>query len=142
MYYDKFIIDLTEETYLAPSKWTLICFCFLVIFIYLIIFHLIINDNLEASLSQGRVLFISILSFSQTNQGIKCFHREKAGDIAGSDPDYAIRDLYNNIANGNFPSWTMYVQVMTFKEAENWKYNPFDLTKVSKENNITLFCSH
>merc|ERR1712076_253722 len=46
------------------------------------------------------------------------------------DPDYAIRDLYNAIAEGNYPSYTMYVQVMTFEEAEKWEFNPFDLTKV------------
>ena len=39
-------------------------------------------------------------------------------------------DLYNAIAEGNYPSYTMYIQVMTFEEAENWKFNPFDLTKV------------
>ena len=68
----------------------------------------------------------------QTNQGIKCLYREKAGDLGGTDPDYAIRDLYNAIDSGNFPSWTLYIQVMTFKEAEDWEFNPFDLTKVIK----------
>ena len=29
------------------------------------------------------------------------------------------------------PSWTLYIQVMSFKQAENFKWNPFDLTKVS-----------
>merc|ERR1711978_203994 len=52
------------------------------------------------------------------------------GEMAKQDPDYAIRDLYNSISNGNFPTWTMYIQVMTFEEAENWEFNPFDLTKV------------
>lgn len=28
------------------------------------------------------------------------------------------------------PSWTMYIQVMTFEEAEKFRWNPFDLTKV------------
>ena len=28
------------------------------------------------------------------------------------------------------PSWTMYLQVMTFEEAEKSPWNPFDLTKV------------
>ena len=41
-----------------------------------------------------------------------------------------IRDLYNAIASGDFPTWTMFIQVMTFKQAENWEFNPFDLTKV------------
>jgi len=41
-----------------------------------------------------------------------------------------IRDLYNAIASGDFPTWTMFIQVMTFKQAEHWEFNPFDLTKV------------
>jgi len=49
----------------------------------------------------------------KTDQGVKNLSAEKAGELAGSDPDYAIRDLYNNIASGNYPSWTAYIQVMT-----------------------------
>jgi len=66
----------------------------------------------------------------KTNQGIKNLPAEKAHQISADDPDYSIHDLYNAIADGNFPSWTMYIQVMTFKEAETHKWNPFDLTKV------------
>jgi catalase len=51
--------------------------------------------------------------------------------------------LYNAIAEGNFPSWTFYIQVMTFKEAERFHWNPFDLTKVRLLNvelsNYTVF---
>ena len=56
---------------------------------------------------------------------------EEAAELGGSDPDYAMRDLYNNIANGNYPSWTLKIQVMTFEEAEKFRWNPFDLTKVA-----------
>merc|ERR1712156_888379 len=66
----------------------------------------------------------------KSNQGIKCFNRDEAADMARDDPNYSIRDLYNAIANGDYPSYTMYIQVMTFEEAENWEFNPFDLTKV------------
>merc|ERR1711936_552893 len=66
----------------------------------------------------------------KTDQGIKNFYREGAAEMSKDDPDFAIRDLYNAIAEGNYPSYTMYIQVMTFEEAENWKFNPFDLTKV------------
>lgn len=69
--------------------------------------------------------------FSQTDQGIKNVPVSKAGELAGSDPDYALRDLYNTIESGNFPSYTFYIQVMTFAQAEKWKFNPFDLTKVT-----------
>lgn len=66
----------------------------------------------------------------KTDQGIKNFNRQEADAMAATDPDFSIRDLYNNIAEGKFPSWTLYVQVMTFAEAEKWRFNPFDLTKV------------
>ena len=51
--------------------------------------------------------------------------------VAKQDPDHAIRDLYNAIAAGDHPTWTMYIQVMTFQQAEQWYFNPFDLTKVN-----------
>uniref|UniRef100_A0A8C9EI36 Catalase n=1 Tax=Pavo cristatus TaxID=9049 RepID=A0A8C9EI36_PAVCR len=66
----------------------------------------------------------------KTDQGIKNLTVEEAGRLAATDPDYGIRDLYNAIANGNYPSWSFYIQVMTFEEAERFPFNPFDLTKV------------
>lgn len=56
---------------------------------------------------------------------------EEAERLASTNPDYAIGDLFNAIANGNYPSWTFYIQVMTFEQAEKFQFNPFDLTKVS-----------
>jgi len=67
---------------------------------------------------------------SKTNQGIKNLSAAQAHELSASDPDYAIRDLFNNIANNNFPSWNFYIQVMTFQQAEKFQFNPFDLTKV------------
>lgn len=55
---------------------------------------------------------------------------DEAAQLATDDPDYAIRDLYNHISEGDFPSWSLKIQVMTFEEAEKFRYNPFDLTKV------------
>ncbi|XP_049578547.1 catalase [Syngnathus scovelli] len=66
----------------------------------------------------------------KTDQGIKNMPIEEADRLVATNPDYAIGDLFNNIANGNFPSWTFYIQVMTFEQAENFRFNPFDLTKV------------
>ena len=51
--------------------------------------------------------------------------------MAGSDPDYALRDLYEAIiAQQQYPSWTLYVQVMSVDEAASETLNPFDVTKV------------
>jgi len=55
---------------------------------------------------------------------------KRARDLAADDPDYSNRDLFNAIANGNHPTWTLYIQVMTFEEADANKFNPFDITKV------------
>jgi catalase len=66
----------------------------------------------------------------KTNQGIKNLSAKQAYELSAADPDYSTRDLYNAIASGNFPSWTFYLQVMTIKEAQSFRWNPFDLTKV------------
>ncbi|KAF7667119.1 hypothetical protein LDENG_00075610 [Lucifuga dentata] len=66
----------------------------------------------------------------KTDQGIKNLTVEEANRLASTNPDYAIGDLFNAIANGNFPSWTFYIQVMTFEQAEKFQFNPFDLTKI------------
>ncbi|XP_014238521.1 catalase-like [Trichogramma pretiosum] len=66
----------------------------------------------------------------KTDQGIKNIFQEKANEISANDPDYSIRDLYNAISSGNYPSYTFSIQVMTQKQAEEFKWNPFDLTKV------------
>lgn len=65
----------------------------------------------------------------KTDQGIKNLTVEEADKITGTDPDYSIRDLFSAIANKQYPSWTMYVQVMRFDEAERLSFNPFDVTK-------------
>lgn len=64
------------------------------------------------------------------DQGIKNLMADKAAELTKTDPDYAQRDLYNAISEGNFPSWTLNIQVMTYEEAERFRWNPFDLTKV------------
>ncbi|XP_014366589.2 catalase [Papilio machaon] len=74
----------------------------------------------------------------KTNQGIKNLPVDKAAELASSDPDYSIRDLYNAIGKGDFPSWTLYIQVMTMAQAESCKFNPFDLTKVWPHSDYPL----
>lgn len=66
----------------------------------------------------------------KTNQGIRTLDVEKAEHLSAADPDYSIRDLFNAIADGNYPSYTMYIQVMTPDQAAVCPFNPFDLTKV------------
>lgn len=55
---------------------------------------------------------------------------ETSNHLQYYDTDYAIRDLYDAIARGDYPIYNLSIQVMTFEEAENCKWNPFDMTKV------------
>ena len=55
----------------------------------------------------------------KSDQGIRNFTRQEADQMSMTDPDYAIRDLYNAIADKDFPSWTMYIQVWMQKQ---WQY--------------------
>ena len=66
----------------------------------------------------------------KTQQGIQCFMQDEADRIAGSDPDYHTKQLFEALKKGNFPKWTLSVQIMPEKEAETYRWNPFDLTKV------------
>jgi len=66
----------------------------------------------------------------KTIQGIKCMTQEEADAIAGKDPDYHTRQLFTLIEKGEFPKWKLFVQIMPELEAENYRWNPFDLTKV------------
>jgi catalase len=66
----------------------------------------------------------------KTDQGIKCFTDEQAGEMAAEDPDFHRRDLWRSINEGEAPSWTLYMQIMPFEEAADYRFNPFDLTKV------------
>ncbi|KAK3577470.1 hypothetical protein CHS0354_032321 [Potamilus streckersoni] len=74
----------------------------------------------------------------KTDQGIKNLPADKAAELAGCDPDYAMRDLYNAISEGNYPSWSLYIQVMTFEEADRFRFNPFDLTKIWPQGEYPL----
>ena len=66
----------------------------------------------------------------KTDQGNEFLTQAEADRIAGQDGDYHRRDLFNSIKAGNFPSWTLHMQIMPFEEAKTYRFNPFDLTKV------------
>ncbi|KAJ1524757.1 hypothetical protein ONE63_009635 [Megalurothrips usitatus] len=74
----------------------------------------------------------------KTAQGIKNLPVDKAATISAQDPDYSIRDLYNAISKGDYPKWNFFIQVMTFEQAEKYRFNPFDVTKVWSHKEFPL----
>lgn len=70
----------------------------------------------------------------KTDQGIKNWMDDQSAKTIADDRESHQRDLFNAIERGEFPSWTLKIQVMTQKHADEWSartgWNPFDLTKV------------
>ena len=62
--------------------------------------------------------------------GTSSLTREEAIKLAGEDPDFTTRDLFNAIANGEFPAWKVSIQVMKPEQAKDYKFDIFDITKV------------
>jgi len=65
-----------------------------------------------------------------SDQGVEGLTGEDATRIAGEDADFHRRDLREAIERGEFPSWTLSVQVMPYEDAKTYRFNPFDLTKI------------
>ncbi|KAF9219293.1 catalase [Gyrodon lividus] len=70
--------------------------------------------------------------------GFKTLDDATAGKLAGENPDYGIQSLFETIEAGKYPSWTVYVQTMTPEQAEKFRYNVLDLTKVWPHNDYPL----
>ena len=66
----------------------------------------------------------------KTEQGIQNLTREEAEIMKSKDPDHATRDLYQAIKRDEYPAWRLEVQIMTPKQAEEYRFDPFDITKV------------
>lgn len=73
-----------------------------------------------------------------TDQGVKNISNEVAGKLAGENPDYHTEDLFNAIEKGDYPSWTLKVQIMPLEDADTYRFDPFDVTKVWSHKDYPL----
>jgi catalase len=74
----------------------------------------------------------------RTQQGIQNLTDEEAQALVGADRESNQRDLFESIERGEFPRWTLYVQIMPENEAGSYRINPFDLTKVWPKKDYPL----
>lgn len=65
-----------------------------------------------------------------TQQGVQNLTNEEAAAIISHDRESNQRDLFNAIEKGDFPRWKLKVQIMPEAEAKDYRFDPFDLTKV------------
>jgi catalase len=74
----------------------------------------------------------------KSEQGVKNMAPELAGKLAGDNPDYHTEDLFHAIDKGDFPAWRLHVQIMPFEDAETYRFDPFDVTKVWSHKDYPL----
>jgi len=66
----------------------------------------------------------------KTQQGHKHWTNAEAEKVVGSTRESTQEDLFGAIEDGDYPKWTVQVQIMPETDADKTPYNPFDLTKV------------
>jgi len=66
----------------------------------------------------------------KTDQGIEFLTQDEGDQMAAMDTDYHTRDLWEHIDSGDYPTWTLKMQIMPYEDAKTYRFNPFDLTKV------------
>ena len=63
---------------------------------------------------------------------------DEAVKIAGADPDFHRREMFESIQNGDFPEWELGVQLFTEAEAEKFPFDHLDATKLIPEELVPL----
>jgi catalase len=66
----------------------------------------------------------------KTEQGIQNMTDAEAKAMRVEDLDYHRRDLWEAIDRNDHPSWRLEMQIMPYEDAADYRYNPFDITKV------------
>ncbi|WP_100012747.1 catalase [Lentibacillus sediminis] len=68
-----------------------------------------------------------------SDQGVKGLDPELADKIAGENPDYHREELFNAIEEGDYPSWTLYAQIIPFEDYKTYEWDLFDVTKIASK---------
>ena len=63
---------------------------------------------------------------------------DEAVKIAGADPDYHRRDLFEAIAMGDFPEWEFGVQLISEQQAADLPFDILDATKLVPEEMVPI----
>lgn len=54
--------------------------------------------------------------------------------VGGTNHSHATKDLYDSIAAGDYPEWTLFVQIMELADEDKFDFDPLDVTKTWPEN--------
>ena len=73
-----------------------------------------------------------------SDQGVHNMTNDAATKLAGEDTDYLQDDLFDAIEKKDYPSWTLYVQILPYEEGLNYKWDIFDVTKTISHKDYPL----
>ena len=88
--------------------------------------------------AEGELFWVKFHFHTDQGDGNAYLSQDEADKLAGSDGDYHRRDLFDAIAGGDYPSWTLKWQIMPYEDAKTYRINPFDLTKVWPHDDYPL----
>src|SRR5690606_13263957 len=71
-------------------------------------------------------------------QGMTQLVWDEAQKLAGKDPDFHRRDLYEAIASGNYPEWELGVQVVPEEDEMKYDFDLLDPTKIIPEELVPV----
>jgi catalase len=70
--------------------------------------------------------------------GVKCLLEDEAVTVGGTNHSHATKDLYDSIAAGDYPEWTLCIQVMDPAMEDKFDFDPLDVTKTWPEDLLPL----
>ena len=70
--------------------------------------------------------------------GLQSHVWDEAVKVAGADPDFHRRDLFEAIQAGNFPEWELAVQLFSQAQADSFPFDHLDATKIIPEELVPL----
>jgi catalase len=70
--------------------------------------------------------------------GLQSTTWDEAVKIAGADPDFHRRDMFDAVTSGAFPEWDLAVQLFTEEEAAKFPFDHLDPTKLIPEELVPL----
>ena len=118
---------------------------------YNALMHLFGGQGIPATYRHADAFLINTYKFTQqdgsfsyvkihikTDQGVRNLSSAQAQSVVGQDVDFATRDLFENIAAGNYPSWTVYAQIISPQDAQANETDLFDATKQISQTEYPL----
>jgi len=70
--------------------------------------------------------------------GVQSFDRHEAGILAGTDPDFLVRDLWETIVSNGEVEYELNVQLMNIADELHQDFDPLDATKTWPEDKFPL----